>query len=760
MDPDRLRIGFVPALLDCLGHQDAACETAAGRTDDAGWQAWLRRQDGSGLSGDTRRVFLSLDCASGDGLSCGALARDLHADGDPLRASMVELRACALGDQASCDVLDIPLQHSPASAMYLISGGTSWAAPTRAAGPAPTDEELGNLAAACDGGTWPGACLDLTGAWWRPLGDPASRAAAVPALTTTCDAGHPAACALKEDATGAHPAPALPGIGASAEVLRRLCLDHEVGRACELTAELHALGRATPFGTAESRQLQQRACDEGLASGCDHTTAAYRTPLSVDAVRTCDAAEAGGPPAPTACYEASIAERFGVGTPKREPAEWRKRLSSACRMGDARSCAWLGDNLPALTAGSAEARPYEAAGLDPAKLDAKQRLGESFPLFERACELGESGFCGGWLAWRTTGDHGVAVDTAAAHQDYVTGCRGGGSAACAELATDGAQSRVSGVTPTQTYDAYLRACSLGSSAGCLGLGWALAQAHGTSFRPNEALGVLWDTCQTNRWACELIGQLYEQGVGVAADPGRALWAYDRACEKKATSACESATRLRGAGASPVPVSPVPLPALQATGGGAGSYGPAYGTRPPGVVDAPAEPERPAPRPRPTPTSSDDSTQLLWSLGAGGVRSWTLDAHSASLRTRLDVTRGLFTFGLGVDWLSNARSRPKVARTYFRIDGQVDVGLRIPLARVLDLRLGGGGTIGGYRSGPGKSSPLVTAYGPYEYLTFDAHLGALSVGVRVEQHQWFQGVDGLELDHATGIYGMIGVRLDD
>lgn len=726
VDPDRLRLGAYPSLGACLDGTEAACEQAAALVDDAGWAAWLRQKDTSALGDDDRRVFLALDCAAEDGASCTGLAADLMAT-DPLRASMLYARGCGLGDGPACDLIEASL-YSTDAAYHLLAGGASWAGTTPVyARPAEADE-LVRLGKACAAGTWPGACFDLGGAVWRTLGDLGPREANLAALDDACAAHVEPACRLREDMSPGDEV-VIPGLGPSEELLGRLCLSDGVGRACELQGNLLELGRASPFGTSASRAALQEACDNSRSQGCDRITRAYRTPLAAELMASCDTIRSGGAAPAHACVEASVMLRYGVGAAKDVPGA-EQRLKDACHAGDGGACATVGDDLDDTL--------------------------ESLPWWDQACAQGAWAYCGGKLASRLDGSHGVPIDPLRAVKDMRTGCTHGDADSCAGLAY--ALEDTDGVTedPSATFNLYLQACSLGSDFGCGGLGWALSDGYGTAPDPSAALSLLLHACGADDiTACAFLGQMYQTGTGVAVDLARARAAYKLACKAGDPGSCDTLDEI---GREPVaPLASMTLPALRGSGpfgGGSPTYGP--------PLHAPVVEEVEEERPRTLRAPSQASYRSgptdgasLW-LALGSQRSWATQIQAASVRGGLSYTRGLFGAGINLDWLSDHRWKPKVARQYFRITLNADLWLRAPTGSALDVLVGAGAGVGGYRQGPGKINPLLLSENTHEFVQFNFHVEHLLVGVRLEQTQWFQKLDGLGLEHATGIYGLIGV----
>jgi hypothetical protein len=130
-----------------------------------------------------------------------------------------------------------------------------------------------------------------------------------------------------------------------------------------------------------------------------------------------------------------------------------------------------------------------------------------------------------------------------------------------------------------------------------------------------------------------------------------------------------------------------------------------------------------------------------------------------MRVGLLYSLGLFGVGVDVDWVSDNRWRPKVARDYWRVTGFVNVRVRIPIYRSFGVSLGGGGGVGAYREGPGTFNPALLSYGAQELIQFGWGFRDVTFGIRLEQQQLFQASPGPAIDHVTGVHGVVGVSFD-
>lgn len=292
---------------------------------------------------------------------------------------------------------------------------------------------------------------------------------------------------------------------------------------------------------------------------------------------------------------------------------------------------------------------------------------------------------------------------------------------------------------------------MGDPWSCGNIGTSVAWRHSTVVDATSAIALMQLACkQDDESSCFYLGEAFTMDNDVVTnDPSRALWGYDNACEHEDEEGCTRAAELRAGDPSLEPTEPTsaPLPTLRPR-----SSLPTY-TPPP---DPNIEPDRPRPSPSPIDLGRGG---LSLTAGAGSARSWTAERQAASLRVGLLYSLGLFGVGLDVDWVSDNRWRPKVARDYWRVTGFVNVRVRIPIYRSFGVALGGGGGVGAWREGPGTFNPAELSYGAQEFIQFGWGFRDVSFGVRVEQQQLFQASLGGSIDHVTGVHGVLGVSFD-
>lgn len=706
-------------LVDCLGGELTACESAATRLDHAAWASLLRGAPTPGMDETERLTWSYLACADGVGTACAAVAdeRLSRPVPDRLRAATLHLRACALGVSDSCALLGLSPPASLDESWLRLSDGEAWSStPVAAAVP-----ELRIKAWACDNRREPlAACLDFAAAYWRTLGAPEVRQQSERALQTLCPTGREgAACALKADLYANRVLD--PRLDPSMTLLDRLCADDGVARACSIAAGLLEIGRASPYGTPASRRRLQRACDATDTAACNRLTAAYTTPLAVATEARCQRALGGGHDDPRACTETATMLQFGVGLPK-DPERADELRRAACAAGDADPCAWFG---------------LEAWN--------DLRFLDATAWYDRACAAGHGASCGVVGRMAMSGEHGTVENLAVGIPRLRQGCELGGRNACYEFGYNYSQGRGLPTDPHIAYRRYLQACGMGHLRACTSLAVLILEGRGTVQNPAQAVAVLGYACtRGDGAACRSLGQLYATGTGVPADPEHARWASTLGCELGHPGACTDLAALPAGPATPLAYGElpalVPLPVTTEILSGAN-------VAQPGSYGAPADPDRY--------TLTRLAQRMVVSVSAGGQRSWTADNQATALRLHYAYLFPWLGVGGTLDWVSDDRWRPRLARTYWRFDVWVDGFVHVDLGRYLELWTGLGLGIGGYRPEPGRRRDVVLSGGAHEFLQLDVRIGRVRVGARLEQQQLGQNSTVLDLDHVTGVYGVVG-----
>jgi TPR repeat protein len=719
-------IGAHFELVACLGAAPERCDEAAARIGDLGWSHFLRGAPVDGLEPEAASVWNHLSCADGRGAACAALAgqRLAREVPDRLRAATLHLRACALGEASSCDLLDLTRPADLDAAWLRLSDGADWSTPKPpAAGipPAADGPELRIAARACDNRAEDlSACLDFAADYWRTLAAPTDRRASEDALDRLCPVGiEGSACALNADLRADDVLEA--DLQPTRALLDRLCTEDGSARACVLLGGLLELGRASPYGTPASRRALQRGCDAGDAAACARLTHAYRTPLAVSSEARCQRAIGGGQDDPRTCTETATMLQFGVGLDKDvERAEQLRR--QACEAGDAAPCAWFAN--AAWTAGSAL---------------------EAHTWYDKACVAGDGAACGVVGRMAMSGDQGIAYNASVGIPRLKRGCELGGRNACYEFGYNHSQGRGVPDDPHAAWRRYLQACGMGHLRACGSLGVLLLEGRGTVQNVAHAVAVLTYACERGDGpACRNLSQTWATGNGVEVNAARARWAAERGCALAHAGSCQDLEALPPGPSEPVPAAPlpdlVPLPVTTdiLSGANVAQAGVSTPTASPSRYELPTLARR-----------------MAISVALGSQRSWTAANQATSLRLGYAYLFPWVGVAGTLDWVSDDRVRPRQARSYWRFDLWVDGFVHVDLGRYLELWAGLGAGIGGYRPEAGRNRDVSLAGGAHEYVQLDLRLGRVRVGVRVEQQQLGQDPTVLRLDHVTGFYGVLG-----
>ncbi|HMV66344.1 MAG TPA: tetratricopeptide repeat protein, partial [Myxococcota bacterium] len=537
-----------------------------------------------------------------------------------------------------------------------------------------------------------------------------------------------AACALAADAEPKE-APALPELASSYALLRQTCDGFYLERACHVAAGLHELGLTQPHGDLATFVSRKRACDEGDDSSCAALTTTLRGPTGSRHQAACEALAAGNGGDPRACSAYAVMLQFGVGTTKDEAKADRMR-TLACEKGAAASCDEIADDT------------WDEDSL------------ASFTWYQRACVAGHPNGCEVSGRMRLYGESGVTTDVQGALADLRRGCDAHSHYACSTLGFGLYSGDATPIDPPGAWRAALSGCSLGSLDACSLVAFMMFDGIGTT--KDVAGAVLlgsWTCLHGDADACEFLGDIYTNGEGVPKDEGRAAWAWARGCEMfdaissdiegAENTCCENVDE----DAVETPIASSPLP----------THRPASSWREP-VSETVVIDDGPGPRPHPGPVSFGRAA-LSVGVSLGTQRSWTAASQASVIRFSLEVPliRGLGV-GADLDLVSDSRLRPKVARSYWRTTGFVNLAFGLPIRGPVYLSLGVGPGIGGFRAGPGTTNPIALSYGVHEFLQLGVRLDKFTAGLRLEQQQLWQ-TGSPDIDHVTGLYGIVGGSFD-
>lgn len=342
--------------------------------------------------------------------------------------------------------------------------------------------------------------------------------------STAADAGRRIDACGRLCASGSEPECLVLGELLSADPGRRADATRVWRRACERMSAIacRRLGDVLDGSVADRKQAYERACQGGDVAGCGELGRLLgqgsegkepdRRRATELLVRACDTDD------PRWCGE--LADLLAKG-PRAEQEERRVRSLhlKACRLGWARSCAWLGDR-------------YDRAG------EGSSRVA----LYERACTLGSSTGCyqhaallrdGGWMR-----DPGRKETLGQLADELDRACLAGVAGACHSLAELAVEDRGVPRNLQNVQALFERGCQGSHAPSCEALGKRLAS--GEVSRPDAAR-----IAQTVERACtkehpEVCGALadaYASGSAVEKSPERAAALFARACEGNSPLGC-------------------------------------------------------------------------------------------------------------------------------------------------------------------------------------------------------------------------------
>lgn len=707
----------------CMEGDNDACDRGALEIGHAGWEAFLLREDPpESLQGDDLAVYHNLGCAAWETDSCTALGHEARDRGDRFRAAMQYVWSCTLVDQEACAQFTLPRDQF-SSADGIKSELIDYDRETyglRDQTP-PDVKTLKKIAARCDGkkGTLDD-CVTLARTYNNQF-TVADRQTVEQGLDEVCTKhGSTAACSLLSDIRGIdrHWDPRMQ---ASMELMADLCSQGSVEKACFATARALDSGKGLASSSYGSRRFYGYACDGGETDGCERLTQVYQTgcgPMIEDTCRRVRNGEGGDP---RACTETHTMYTFGVGAEQNESmAEKVKHM--ACENGDLRPCVWLGN---------------DAWGADD-----KQAAAE---WYRKACDAGDSISCGVFGRMILKGEANLAQDQAGGIALLQKSCDGNAGNGCFELGFSYSQARGVSRDNDRATDLYAKSCSLGYMNGCSSLGVMYMDGRGVTANGAYSKWLLNYACDGGFGsACRNMGNAYRDGLqGYELDDERARWAYRRGCELEHEGACESLALIGEEGEVREPEEGTRPPYE-------GTY--TATTYTPTTPSTPSGPTGPSPPPPPS-WSRDPRARGYFSFGT--ERSWSALAQASTLRGGFLVELGPLGVGMDFDWNTDNRWRPKIARGYQRIGMWGTVALVLPIGGGAALDIGGGGGLGTYREGPGKTTEPIFSAGVKEFIQFNAFVDSFLLGVRIEQQQLFQEHPSMPLDHVTAVYAVIG-----
>jgi hypothetical protein len=164
------------------------------------------------------------------------------------------------------------------------------------------------------------------------------------------------------------------------------------------------------------------------------------------------------------------------------------------------------------------------------------------PLFEQACNLGETKGCNAIGLLYENGD-GVSKDTQKSAALYQKGCTGGNAAACSNLSRFYQNGISVQRDPQKAALLDEVGCNGGSLEGCMGLGLLYETGSGVSKDFQKASVLYQKSCAGNiSQGCRNMARLYELGEGVGQNVSMAKEFYQKACSLGDQVSCDTLKR--------------------------------------------------------------------------------------------------------------------------------------------------------------------------------------------------------------------------
>jgi TPR repeat protein len=368
----------------------------------------------------------------------------------------------------------------------------------------------------------------------------------------------------------AKPVAAKPGAApakkeAPAVVLQRACDAKDI-QACFDLARLHwdgkvngwsdnakaweALRRGVAVDKQKAIDLNQKACDNGEATGCLNLGLMYEAGEGVGADKSKAALLYQAALAAATAVQATTRFRLANGYASGDgvapdDAKAVQLYQKACEAGHAGACLNLGNSY------------FNGKGV-------AHDEDRAVPFYEKACDGGYAGACQN-LAFLYASGRSVAQDEAKAVQLYQKACDGGVQTACSNVARSYVDGKGVAQDTAKAVQLYQKACDGGVAAACLSLaslydsGTGVTQdaAKAAQFHQKACEGGVVEGCngyaQANETACaagelkgctRLADFLVRPGFPKQyADPIRALQLYLKACDGDEQAACVALGRL-------------------------------------------------------------------------------------------------------------------------------------------------------------------------------------------------------------------------
>ncbi len=697
------------------------------------------------------RKLNRLLCAAGEGDMCKAEADWMmeHVQPAPvLDVIGMYVRACVRGEDEACEALEIQRPDHEGGVVAILG--------------APSDADLGMVlvkrTASEIPGLQPGDSAELAGirllasdAGWdavdtlsllrftnASLRTADGQQAASRVLAEACSAEPGVACDLQRAVDEEWPSDVVnPVFG----FLDRACLEGHNERACFLAGAWIDAVSPLAHGSYESRAYHARTQRYGDERAATLLGAIYATGYLDRVAETCEGthrheARRRG----QACTELGFEYQNGnVLAPDR--AEARAAYTLACQADWPAGC----ERLRVVTDSLAE-----WAGTEPVLVAACEEG------LDQACAAHGAFVVDSWF----TGDPDAGGPAAAAERGdqlsaLASACDGGVGLGCTKLGV----SFFYGLGGEQDLMAALKAleqgCDRGNALACSELGTIWINNVTNLEYKHRGLDLSVAACLDGYTSsCSCVGYalmpdlLWEDDSPLAPDHEVARWAMQRA-RALGEDGADTALDLLGDG-------PARMPGLYAPGELQSTAPPPPPPPPPPAK--PPQPMSPGVTPSdPTPYTPPPKVRARGGFAVGTLRSWTADSQVSSIRTGFAITSRFVGFGMDFDWNSDNRWRPKVARSYQRLQFFANALLVLPIDTLVGIDIGAGAGMGTYRYGPDKLNEPVFSGGFHEFVQFNVFPEEVMLGIRIEQQQLLSSWRGMETDHVTAVYAVIGGR---
>jgi TPR repeat protein len=524
-------------VLGSCGHHPTAAVTAF-RGEAEGREALLRDLGQTPSFEDAAAIAARYAAACGDGWH-PACAPSWSGEGlDRLASAATVLGpACDAGDALACDVVAWSL-------LDVEPGVPSARAAGVARGAGLLRQTCGTPAAPIHPGVAQ-ACLDLAALEDDGIGVAKDPPTAVETIRAVCSAGDPRACA--EQAVRMASGDGLPKDPVAAAAANAQACDAGVIDACSELAVAMSQGNGVTVDPPGGAAKQQAACDAGSPLACTRIGRARlvgdnvaRDPGAAATLfeRSCNAGE------PTACAALSAAYSRGDGVQKDGRRAVRYALLACraggdCGQGDAVEAARLGETLAGCDGGD----QVQCTSAGTALSEARRPLSErevGIALLKDACTSGRPDACATMGARHEEG-LSVPRDLRIAAEFHDKACNGGILASCSRAGALYASGEGPEKSREKAAAAYAKVCGSGDAAGCRNQAEQLLQGGiegALSNGASQGRDLFQTRCDGgDGLACQRVGDIWSEGLGVRPDSRKAMGALGRACLQGVDQPC-------------------------------------------------------------------------------------------------------------------------------------------------------------------------------------------------------------------------------